>query len=346
MEIRIYNTDMNLQGIVENQTSLIWTRKYSEPGCFELYAPITEENRKLLKRGNLVFKRGGVEAGIIEDLKLEENSTKNEITAKGRFLSAYMERRLIHKTISFSGKVEEAMRELLANSEEIPRVELGTLQGFDATVEFQATYKNLLTYEKKLAKSANLGMRFRPDFNRKRIRFEIYAGVNRTVSQGVNNRVIFSETYNNLNNAIYRENDQTYKNVVYVGGEGEGDARVVVKVGDASGLELREMFLDAKDIRSDDLTEEEYITLLQQRGREVLKENEVSQSFECDTGADVNFVYGVNYDLGDIVTVKKKGWEITQDLRITEIQEVYEYGGMKVVPTLGTPLPETIDWSD
>lgn len=32
--------------------------------------------------------------------------------------------------------------------------------------------------------------------------------------------------------------------------------------------------------------------------------------------------------------------------RITELQEVYEYGGMYVVPTMGDALPEKIDWSD
>ena len=32
--------------------------------------------------------------------------------------------------------------------------------------------------------------------------------------------------------------------------------------------------------------------------------------------------------------------------RHPELQEVYEYGGMYVVPTMGDALPEKIDWSD
>ena len=35
-----------------------------------------------------------------------------------------------------------------------------------------------------------------------------------------------------------------------------------------------------------------------------------------------------------------------ENQRITELQEVYEYGGMYVVPTMGDALPEKIDWSD
>lgn len=41
----------------------------------------------------------------------------------------------------------------------------------------------------------------------------------------------------------------------------------------------------------------------------------------------VNFSYKKDYDLGDIVTVRKKAWGIEMDKRITEIQEIYENGG-------------------
>lgn len=346
MEVRIYNSALDFQGIIENQTSLIWTRKYFEPGNCELYMPITEDNLKLTRRGNLLWMKGCREAAVIEDRKLEESDVKKEITVKGRFLSAYMDRRLIRSTFRFSGKVEVAMRQILAEAEPIPGVELGAVQGFSATVNFQATYKNLLLYEEKLAKSSGLGFRFRPDFNRKKIYFEIYQGTDRTVSQGVNNRVIFSESYNNLNNTIYRENDQLYRNVIYVGGEGEGNERKYVKVGNATGLDLRELFVDAKDLRSDGLTAGQYEAQLRQRGIEAMAGNTITGSFECDTGADVNFKYRTDYDLGDIVTVKKRAWGMTEDLRITEAKEVYEYGRMRVVPTLGTALPETVDWSD
>ena len=79
---------------------------------------------------------------------------------------------------------------------------------FDETVEFQATYKNLLTYESKLAKSVNFGYRFRPDFNNKVIYFEIYKGLDRSIHQSDRNRVIFSEDYSNISEADYEENEQ------------------------------------------------------------------------------------------------------------------------------------------
>lgn len=346
MEIRIYNSEMDFQGVMENQTSLIWTRKYFEPGSFELYTPITDDNLKWTSRGNLIWMRGSDEAAVIEDRKLEESDTKNEITAKGRFLSSYMDRRLIKGTVNFRGRVEVAMRQLLSQATPIPRVKLGELQGFEDEVEFQATYKNLLEYEKKLARGAGLGFRFRPDFNEKAIYFEVYRGVDRTRSQGVNNRVEFSKSNNNLENAIYRENDQLYKNVAYVGGEGEGSNRTIVIVGEEAGLNLREVFVDAKDIRKDDNTTEQYRKALATRGKETLDANIISSSFECNTGADENYKYKINYNLGDIVTIKKEAWGIIEDERITEAKEIYEFGGRRIEPTFGDSLPENIDWSD
>lgn len=345
MEIRVYNSELYFQGVMENQTSLIWTRKYFEPGNFELYTPITEDNLKLMKKGNIIWMRGSDDAGVIEDIKLEESNNKNEITAKGRFLSSYMDRKLIKGTKNFKGPVENAMRELYSD-DPIPLVELGELQGFTDEVEFQVTYKGLLSYENKLARSAALGYRFRPNFDKRKILFEIYKGVDRTTAQGINNRVIFSESYNNLNNAIYRENTQLYKNVAYVGGEGEGSARKIVVVGDVTGLERREMFVDAKDIDSEGLSAAEYEAKLRTRGEEALAKNRIENTFECNTGADANFQYKKNYDLGDIVTVKKNKWGITVNERITEIREIYEFGGRRIEPTFGDALPESIDWSD
>lgn len=346
MEIRFYSPEMDFLGIMENQRSLIWRRKYFEPGDFELYAPITKNNLTLVSRGNLLWMKGSREAAVIEDIILEENSRKNEITVKGRFLSSYMERRLIKKTVNFSGKTEEAMRLLIQETEMIPGVELGELNGFDDQVEFQVTYKNLLSYIEKLARSSAMGFYFRPDFNKAKIYFETYKGVVRSIDQSGNNRVVFSERYNNLNNATYRENDQLYKNVVYVGGEGEGAERKYIKIGEASGLELRELFVDARDVQSRDLTAEEYEEKLKTRGREALESHIMADSFEFETGTEGNYSYRKDYDLGDVVTVKKEAWGIQENLRITQIDEVYEYGGRKVIPTFGNSLPEKIDWSE
>lgn len=347
MEVRIYDSDMNLKGIIENQTSLTWTRRFNDPGEFEIHVPITEDNRNLLKIGNLIYKKGADEAGTIESVIMEESETKNEITASGRFLTSYMDRRITKATKTYSGNAEAIMRTLLSkDTVAIPRVELGDAVGFTDNIEFQVTYKNLLTYMSKLAKQFNYGYRFRPDFNTKKIIFEMYAGRDKSLSQGINNRVVFSEMYENLNSVTYTENAQAYKTKVYVGGQGEGAKRTIISVGSGEGLELREDFITASDISSTDITEAQYIAALEERGRQSLESSKYVKSFEYEADPYINFTYGTDYNVGDIVTVKKNSWGLREDMRITAVQEIYEKGAMTIVPTLGDPLPETIDWED
>lgn len=347
MEVRVYNEDLYRVGQIENQTSIIWTRKFFEAGNFEIHAPITPKSRKLLTKKNIVSIKGAKEAGVIEDIEKEESDIKNEITAKGRFLSSYCDRRVIKGTVNYNNaKIEAVMRELLTMCEKIPRVELGELHGFDPTISFQATYRNLQTVLNKIAKYGLIGYRFTPDFNNHRIIFDTMQGTDRSYAQNKNKRVLFTESYNNLKNTIYKYNDQALKTVAIVGGQGEGDARIIVTAGSGSGLDLREIFVDARDISKDGLTDAQYKAALYQRGEEALNEARIAESLESEVDPQTNFTYKEDYDLGDIVTVKKKSWGLYMHQRITEIQEVYENGGGYVVPTLGDPLPETIDWGE
>lgn len=349
MEIRIYSQDLRFQGVSENQSSVIWNRKYFEAGDFEIHTPITDSNVRLYQLGNIVWIQGAVEAGIIEDLQYVENKSFNEITIKGRFLESYMDRRLIHPKVNFEGHTEVAMRNLLDSVMPIiPYVELGELKGYEENISFQCSWKELLDYESRLARSANFGFRFRPDFTSRKIYFEVYKGHDRTRTQHERSYVEFSDDFDNLNEATYQINDQLLKTVAYVAGEGEGDSRTIVIVGDDTldGYERRELYIDARDLQSDDLTPAQYRATLYQRGIEKLAENSLSESLECVTIPMGNFNYKVNYDLGDIVTTKKSNWSIGQDLRITEIQEIYEHGEMQVVPTLGNPLPTKLSTED
>ena len=155
MEVRIYDRDLNFKGVIENHTSLIWTRKYYEPGNFEIHAPITEQNLRLLAKGNIISKRGSSEAGVIEDIENEESDLKNEITAKGRFLSSYMDRRLIKSTVNFSGKIEVAMRNLLSGVTAIPLVSSDYEKPYDLRNETGKGRNDRLSLPARLPKQEN-----------------------------------------------------------------------------------------------------------------------------------------------------------------------------------------------
>lgn len=347
MEIFVYDRNLRRKGIIEDQTSLQWHRKYYECGTFELHAPVTEKNLRYLEPGNVISIGNKREAAVIRGDQTEEESTLvNEIVRTGYFLPVYFGDRLTGPLFNYSGTVEDAMRYMISKAAEIPLLDVAEGTGDLTKIEFQATYKNVLSYMSKLARYAEIGFRVVPDFKKKKMTFETYKGIDRTQRQGKNPRVIFSETYKNLNQAKHNYSDENYITKVIVGGAGEGKDRIYVTVGGGSGFDLREHSLDATDINRDELTNAQYLAALRTRGEEFLAEHGILENFEAKAEADVNFTYGKDYDLGDIVTVKKKKWNKTQNLRITEICEVYEYGGMYVVPTFGDALPTMINWDD
>jgi hypothetical protein len=348
MEIIVYDRNLYRLGSIENFTSLQWNRKYYECGAFELHCPVTDENLKLLQPGNIIKPKDKKEAAVIRGDQTEEESTLvNELVRNGYFLPIYFNDRLTGPLFTFSGTCEDAMRNIINRATAIPLLEIADGTGDTTQITFQATYKNVLTYLSKLAKFCEVGFRIVPDFKNKKMVFETYKGTDRTTRQGDSPRVIFSESYDNLNRAKHTYSDETYKTKVVVGGSGEGANRIYVTVGGGTGFDLREEFVDAKDINQDDFeSTAAYLQALNDRGQQYLTENGLIENFEAEAEAEVNFTYGKDYDLGDIVTVIKKKWGITLNLRITELCEVYEYGGMYVVPTFGDALPTTIDWDD
>lgn len=346
MEIRIYSSTLDLVGILENQTSLLWTPKYYETGTFELHAPITADNLAILRRGNLVTMAGKPDAGIIEDLKLSETPIKNELIAQGRFLTGYFYRRLVRGSVAVSSTAEKAMYDLIKGATAIPLLEIGDPNGFAGNVSGVITWANLGKILPKLARAANVGYRVRPDFNEKKLYFETYIGTDRSVEQAENNRVIFSENYDNISRAEYHTIDQDYYNVAYVTGKDANENEIKVEVGKTTleGLERREMYVDASAINMNDLGGISLTDAMKQSGRDALNSHVLAETFECDTDVAGNYRYGVDWDLGDIVTVNKKSWDIKKSLRVTEVLETYEYGSVTVTPTFGSPLPVAIDW--
>ena len=348
MEVRIYDKNLVFKGIIENQTSLIWQRKYNETGNFTLTVPGMPRNVELLKPENLVWVKGKAEAGVIESLQFTQDNAHHVLQVKGRFLESYMDRRLIYPTTNYDGTVEGAMRSFFSDVVTIPLVTLGEDHGYTDEISVQASYGNLLEYEENLAKSAAYGFRFRPDFENKSITFEIYKGLDHTKGQNDRTRVTFSEEYANLISIDYTYNNQLYYNVCYVSGEGEDDGdpwKIYVEVGDteSTGLDRRELYINGQS-ESNGLTINQYREKLKAEGQVALDEHAPAESLNCVVNPNGNFIYGTHYDIGDIVTVEKKDWGVSEDLRITSISEVYEQEIPKIEVTLGTPLAETISW--
>ena len=340
-EIRIYNPSLEMQGVIDEFSSLIWLRRYQTPGEFELRTPYAAESKRLLIPENIVQKYDGedvIDAGVIESLSM----TSDEIVVKGRFLESYLDRRLIKETTYYTGNAEDSMRSIISNMVAIPLLELGTDHGLTETLDFQATYKSVLNIIEKACRATALGFRIRPDFSLRKLYFEVYKGVDRTSSAAA--KVVFSEKYDNLLNENYSYNNVNYKTKAFAT-QLINDARVVYSVGGGTGLSLREVHV-ATTVDTNNRTAAEIKASMERQGQRTLESKTVSESFTFSTDAESPFKYHHDYDIGDLVHVKHIAWNIDLSLRIAEIEEDHESGGREIILTCGSPLPEVLDFEE
>ena len=343
MDLYIYDRQDGLQGVLDATTSVRWRRKYFEPGEVEIHLPATRENVELLAEGRIIRRTDRVEAAIIEGVEVDGE----DLGITGRMLSSLLERAILSKRYTLRGPTERVMLALIPEGARVvPELAAARESGVGGgSVEMQATYKNLLTVEERLANASGLGFRVR--FEPGVMTFEVYAGTDRSVQQRDRPVVIFSDEFGNLAAPRYIKTSAGYKNRAYVAGEGEGTDRTVVVVDLSAGEEVRELYVDARDLqREEGVAEADYKAMLYQRGLEKLAECEKVEYFESG-GEDVeNFAYMVDWDLGDIVTVQYARLGLTMHERITEVEEVYERGVATYTPTFGSPLPEKLNLGD
>lgn len=360
MELYIFDKELNFKGILESYSSFIWRRKYSKCGDFELHCNLTPDTLILLKKGNVIWKNDDLEAAYIEHRNLKQDATGKEVLVlKGKFLTGYLDRRIIWERQNLNTTSELAIREAIYNSainptnadRKINLLALGEAKNLVQTVSKQVGYKNLLETIEEIASVSELGFRTNLDIQNKLMVFDIYEGLDRTASNGANPPAIFSQEFENILEQEYTDSLNNYRNTVLVAGEGEGSEREFISLENGQGLDRYEMFVDARDLQSTKTVNEEevpipiseYRKMLEDRGISKLSEHKEIETFDSKVNLNSNLVYKEDFDLGDIVTCASKKWGITIDTRITEIEEVYEESGKQINVTFGNEIPTLID---
>lgn len=352
MELYIFDRDLNFQGILESYFSLRWVRRYSKCGELELHCNLTPETLNLLKKGNIIWKRDDIEAGYIEYRNLRQDVEGKEVLViKGKFLTGYLNRRIIWGIENIDSTSELAIRGLIDKhsinpidiNRKINLLKLGDIKNYTQNINYQVSYKNLLEETESIAATSELGIRTLIDVVNKQIVFDIYEGLNRTASQTVNSHAIFSKEFENVLEQKYTDSLNNYRNTVLIAGEGEGTERELVAIESGQDLDRFEMFVDARDLQKERRTTQQYIELLENRGNIKLGERKEIKTFDSKINLRSNLIYKKDFNLGDIVTCTSKKWGITIDTRITEIEEVYEESGKQVNVTFGNNIPTLID---
>ena len=346
MNIYVLNTSLNRVGIVDVFSSVIWTNRYYSCGDFELYLRATPNLLNILQKDYYLIREGHESnAMIIEAIQLSTDAENgNYLTVKGRCLKSILYRRIIWDMTTVSGTVEACIATLLDNNAISPTdvkrkiLNLFNVNEYKTSINMQAQYtgNNLGETIEALCTQYEIGWDIKLDLENKKFSFYLYAGKDRTFRQKENSAVIFSDEYENLLTTTYTLDKSEYSNVAKVAGEGEGAARKNVTVGNESGLDRYELFVDARDLSQNSgdtqITDAEYNAQLQARGERDLAEKIVKVNIEGEVEANYTYRLNEDYFLGDIVEIRNE-YGIAGVSRITEIIESEDDSGMYTIPT-------------
>lgn len=341
MELIIFDKDINFIGILEKQFSYRKVRRYNKCGEFEIHTSFDTSLLEQLKLGNIIYKRGDLEAGYIDYRNISLNEQGQEtLIIKGKLLSGYLGKRIINGIININDTIEDGVRSLVESQaitpidldRKIPYLALGALKGYTEPLELQSVYKNLLMEIEDVTMAYELGFRTLLDIENKQLIFDLYKGVDKS------SEVVFARAFENVLSQEYTDSDTSYKNVAVVQGLDE-----VIVVGGGVELDRQEIYVDAQKTKKDDLTPIEYTAVLQELGEVELSKAVKINTFDSKINLKSNYTYKVDFDLGDIVTVRNTDWGVMVNTRITEIEEVYEASGFELYVTFGNVIPDLID---
>jgi hypothetical protein len=360
MELYIYDTTLTLKGVIDEMTSFIWIRRYWSAGEFKLLVPFTELNGKLLVKNNLIMKKGDNEAAQITYITIKKNAYgQEEIEVQGKFITAWLDKRILLKQIVTTDTSQSILNRIVTENLTNPTAAERVIPLLELEESPQDLGSGIINYTSEpfisslfaaetLAKAAKLGFEIQTDIRNQKHIFRVYKGRDLTADQTTYRPCIFSQEFDNIYEQEYENSIENLRSACYVGGEEkEGVERQIVAVGTASGLERKEIFVNATDITQtykDGDTEiimplSEYIERLRDRGVSELEQYAETLNFSSKVNVYGNLEYKTDFDIGDRVTCVDKRWGIKINVRITEITETYQQNSNDVDVTFGESLP-------
>ena len=352
--IRIIDTDFNKYGEIDDYEFLRFTRRYHEPGDFELRINANKNYALELKRDRIIYFTDNIsKAGIIKEVRDSldnKGQASDKIVVIGSTLSGIAKTRITYPESgqshqSFSNEYEEnIMKDMVEfnmvdaddTNRNISFVTIEPKENRGSQIDDKTRYKILSEELKRISLGSGLGWDFVIDPINKAIKMIVYEGLDRTIGQNINQRAVFSTTYDNVQKQEYINSSINYSNHAIVGGQGEGASRTIQEVGSQSGYDRKEVFIDARDLTT--------VSELTTRGEQKLEELDIINVFNAEVATVTNLTYETDYDLGDIVTFRYDRRNITLDTRITEIEEIYQPNSPVIInPTFGNREADILD---
>lgn len=347
----LLDNNMEIKRIIDVYKSAIWTERFYECGDFELYIPATIDiinavNFDNQGRTQYICRADDTrKCALIESVRIKTDAENgNFVTISGRTLPALAFRRVVLSQVTFTGSAAKTVERLIIKSIISPTDTARQIANFtfknsissgaDESLSNQYSGDNVGEAVEAICKALRIGFRVNFDLDNKGLEFELYEGTDRSTDQIDVPPVIFSNDFNNLLSSDYTVSVAEWKNLVHVIGEGQGTNRQRVNYGNATGIERRELYVNAQQTSSngEELSPSTYHAVLYDKGYQAAGENRPQRENEADVAPNYGFKLNVDYFLGDIVTVRNEyGIETTP--RVVETIEAQDETGYSIIPT-------------
>jgi len=362
-QITVFDSTLTRVALIEDYEYLYWTFKFRKFGNFKLIINRYKPNTSYLIKGNVLalYIAGYYRAAIIESIEIgltDKGKISENYTISGRELGGlFAERIALHVTDSGTGYdsqstyAETAMRhyinyncmDAVDTDRNYSLLFLETPDGErGGAVKYDARFQYISEICEEISLASGIGWEVVLDPTNKRMVFKIIEGLDRSYGNGVNSVVIFSPSFGNIRLISYSYSALNSKNVAYVAGQGDAEARDVDKVtylaAPYTGVSRREFLIDARDLDSADK--------MAQRGNERLAELGEEKVIEMENLSTGPFSYGEDFYLGDIVTVDYPDI-VNADLRV--IESIIEITPEKLIQNrlvFGKTYPDIININD
>jgi len=244
MQYHVFSPEYERLGILGSYLSSTWEEHYQRKGRFILHTVDTDDNARLLKVGNRFWQRDKKTSMIVYYSKQE----KGRIAAYGHTALVRLNQRIINPTVHVTN-VELGMKAIVRNNTRgLTHFRIDANRNLPERFDSQYTGHELLEALEILGIESGVGYFMGFDPEAKQDVFTVYKGDDYTVGDNVR---VFSAEFRNLDALNIADDISLYKNVAYVAGSGEGLDRTIIIVGNTTGSERREMYVDARDIQQD-----------------------------------------------------------------------------------------------
>jgi Siphovirus ReqiPepy6 Gp37-like protein len=166
--------------------------------------------------------------------------------------------------------------------------------------------------------------------------FDVFQGIDKTISQEALPPVVFSEEFGNIKNATYEYSIKEWRNLAYVswkdGSIEKNNAVWNLTYGDTSDFNRKEIIIDSS---------KKTVNEVKAEGRSELNKRPHVESFTAEIINNENTMttYKKDWVIGDIVTIQSreifKGLQISLDTMVTGIEEIYDDGEYTINATFG-----------